>query len=130
MWKGDYMTDKKRGRPTVKKTDEKTIARGYLPTARFCLSFLAEHKDEIKQYREKHGDDRIIADYEALHNAETLSETYLKLTQAATDLRVSEHELSIADLLVTIPFTAAMIAHDLTLMGAAYYDIILEKEGK
>ena len=119
------MTDKKRGRPTVKKTDEKTIAMGYLPTARFCLSYLAQHKDEIKQYREKYGDDRIIADYEALHSAETLSETYLKFTQAATDLRVSEHEISIADLLVTIPFTAAVVAHELTLMGAAYYDIIL-----
>ena len=124
------MTDKKRGRPTVKKTDEKTIAMGYLPTARFCLSYLAQHKDEIKQYREKHGDDRIIADYEALHNAETLSETYLKLTQAATDLRVSEHELSIADPLVTIPFAAVLIVHELTLMGAAYYDIILEGESK
>lgn len=119
------MTDKKRGRPPVKKTDEKTIAMGYLPTARFCLSFLAQHKDEIKQYREKHGDVRIIADYEALHNAETLSNTYLKVTQVATDLRVSKHEVSIADLLVTIPFTAAMVAQQLTLMGAAYYDIIL-----
>lgn len=124
------MTDKKRGRPPVKKNDEKTIAMGYLPTARFCLSFLAQHYDEIKQYREKHGDDRIIADYEALHNAETLSETYLKLTQAATDLRVSKHELSTAELLFMIPFSAAMVAHELTLMGAAYYDIILERENK
>lgn len=123
------MTDKKRGRPPVKKTDEKTIAMGYLPTARFCLSFLAQHKDEIKQYREKYGDNRIITDYEALHNAVTLSETYLKFTQAATDLRVSKHEVSIAELLFTIPFTAAMVAHELTLMGAAYYDILIEREG-
>ena len=124
------MTDKKRGRPTVKKTEEKTIAMGYLPTARFCLSFLAQHKDEIKQYREKFDDDRIIADYEALHSAQTLSETYLKFSQAATDLRVSKNEMSIADLLFMIPFTAAMVAHELTLMGAAYYDIILGREDK
>lgn len=123
------MTDKKRGRPTVKKTDEKTIAMGYLPTARFCLSYLAQHKDEIKQYREKHGDDRIIADYEALHDAETLSVLYRRATAAMYD-RPSADSWTIPDLLVTIPFTASLIAHSLSVMGAAYYDIILEREDK
>lgn len=122
------MTDKKRCRPTVKKTEEKTIAMGRLPPARFCLSYLAQHKDEITAYREKHGDDTIIREYESLHDAETLSALYRRATAAIYDR--PPDSWTIPDLLVTIPFTASLIAHSLSVMGAAYYDIILGRESK
>ena len=52
------MTDKKRGRPTVKKKDEHHITGCSLPPARVCIDYRNRNRDVILAFREKYGDDQ------------------------------------------------------------------------
>lgn len=130
------MTDKKRGRPTVKKKDEHHITGCSLPTARVCIDYRNRNRDVILAFREKYGDDKIIQEYEALSDPTILSGVYERMTDAVVSsvgAVVSSVDVN-TPLLITalrvVPELVAAINIQVIEMGAAYYDILLEKEGK
>ena len=123
------MTDKKRGRPTVKKKDEPHIIGCSLPTARVCIDYRNRNRDVILAFREKYGDDKIIQEYETLSDPTILSAVYERMSDAVVKSVDVNTPLLITALRV-IPNLFAAINHEVVKMGAAYYDILLEKEGK
>lgn len=123
------MTDKKRGRPTVKKKDEHHITRCSLPPARVCIDYRNRNRDVILAFREKYGDDKIIREYEALSDPTVLGTVYERISEAVVkSIDVNTPILLIAVMLA--PTIVAAVKSQVVKMGAAYYDILLEKEGK
>lgn len=123
------MTDKKRGRPTVKKKDEPHIIGCSLPTARVCIDYRNRNRDVILAFREKYGDDKIIREYESLSDPTILSAVYERMSDAVVKSVDVNTPLLITALRV-VPNLVAAIHLEVIKMGAAYYDILLEKEGK
>lgn len=123
------MTDKKRGRPTVKKKDEHHITRCSLPPARVCIDYRNRNRDVILAFREKYGDDKIIQEYESLSDPTILSAVYERMTDAVVKSVDVNTSLLITALRV-VPNLVAAIHLEVIKMGAAYYDILLERESK
>lgn len=123
------MTDKKRGRPTVKKKDEHHITGCSLPPARVCIDYRNRNRDVILAFREKYGDDKIIQEYEALSDPTILSAVYERMTDAVVKSVDVNTSLLITALRV-VPNLVAAIHLEVIKMGAAYYDILLERESK
>ena len=122
------MTDKKRGRPTVKKKDEHHITGCSLPPARVCIDYRNRNRDVILAFREKYGDDKIIRDYEALSDPTILSAFYERMSNAVVKSMDVDTPLPINAIILTS--LAEAVKLQVIKMGAAYYDILLEKEGK
>lgn len=123
------MTDKKRGRPPVKKKDEHHITGCSLPPARVCIDYRNRNRDVILAFREKYGDDKIIREYEALSDPTVLGTVYERISEAVVkSIDVNTPILLIAVMLA--PTIVAAVKSQVVKMGAAYYDILLEKEGK
>lgn len=123
------MTDKKRGRSTVKKKDEHHITGCSLPTARVCIDYRNRNRDVILAFREKYGDDKIIREYEALSDPTVLGTVYERISEAV----VKSIDVNMPILLIAVmlaPTIVAAVKSQVVKMGAAYYDILLEKEGK
>lgn len=123
------MTDKKRGRPTVKKKDEHHITGCSLPPARVCIDYRNRNRDVILAFREKYGDDKIIQEYESLSDPTILSAVYERMTDAVVKSVDVNTSLLITALRV-VPNLVAAIHLEVIKMGAAYYDILLERESK
>ena len=122
------MTDKKRGRPPVKKMDEHHITGCSLPPARVCIDYRNRNRDVILAFREKYGDDKIIRDYEALSDPTILSAFYERMSNAVVKSMDVDTPLPINAIILTS--LAEAVKLQVIKMGAAYYDILLEKEGK
>lgn len=120
------MTDKKRGRPPVKKKDEPHIIGCSLPPARVCIDYRNRNRDVILAFREKYGDDNIIQEYEALSDPTILSAVYERITGAM----VRSIDVKTSLLITAVPDAIAAINLQIVRMGAAYYDILLERESK
>lgn len=125
----EKMTDKKRGRPTVKKKDEHHITGCSLPSARVCIDYRNRERDVVLAFREKYGDDMIIREYEALSDPTILSAVYVRMTDALVKSIDVKTPLLITATMV-IPAAVTAVKMEIIKMGAAYYDICLEKEGK
>lgn len=123
------MTDKKRGRPPVKKKDEHHITGCSLPPARVCIDYRNRNRDVILAFREKYGDDKIIQEYESLSDPTILSAVYERMTDAVVKSVDVNTSLLITALRV-VPNLVAAIHLEVIKMGAAYYDILLERENK
>ena len=123
------MTDKKRGRPTVKKKDERHITGCSLPPARVCIDYRNRNRDVILAFREKYGDDKIIQEYEALSDPTKLAAVYESISSAVVkSIDVNTPLLIVA--IMVFPSVVTAVKLQIIKMGAAYYDILLEKEGK
>lgn len=122
------MTDKKRGRPTVKKKDEGRMFGCSLPTGRECIEFRKRNLDETRAFRKQYGDDRLIRDYEALSNPKLLARIYEDMidTLIKAVFQAPDDISSMMTVLNAIPAAVATIHNKLILMGAAYFDILLE----
>lgn len=123
------MTDKKRGRPTVKKKDEHHITGCSLPPARVCIDYRNRNRDVILAFREKYGDDKIIREYEALSDPTILSAVYERMSDAVVKSIDVNTPLLITAIMV-VPAVVTAVKLQIIKMGAAYYDIILGSEDK
>ena len=122
------MTDKKRARPSVKKKDERPITGCSLPPSRVCIDYRNRNRDVILAFREKYGDDKIIRDYEALTDPTILSAFYERMSKAVVKSMDVDTPLPINAIILTS--LAEAVKLQVIKIGAAYYDILLEKEGK
>lgn len=123
------MTNKKRGGPSVKKKDERPITGCSLPTARVCIDYRNRNRDVILAFREKYGDDKIIREYEALSDPTTLAAVYESISESVVKSIDVNTPLLIVVTMV-LPAVVTTVKLQIIKMGAAYYDILLEKEGK
>ena len=119
------MTDKKRGRPSVKKDEQNPMGYISLPTPRACLAFREANKDSIAAYRSKHPDKWIIKTYESLHDPESLSELFYNTYKIVMATYNPESLVSGMIILNRIPTILSGFEKCVLLMGGAYFDVIL-----
>ena len=119
------MTDKKRGRPSVKKTDEEPFVSISLPTPRACWAFRNENKDKVAMYRARMSDAEIIKQYEVLHDPKILGKVWMGYYKTISKPHDLSDLLSVSAFLDLLPMFLCDFSEKILLMGAAYLDIVI-----